>query len=165
MNNPEAIILDFVAQAEAPLYSTYEWMGQELGRNVSLAGFLLLVDEMIKDKRLRLWSVSLDTQSRRELDSVPDGLESAYKEHAHSDASYDPFALSLTLGPHAGERDFPDWDAELDFDAGSFEIHSRRRALGDGLEQIGRLFPEFQFEVVSVGPPTRGTIRPRALDR
>lgn len=143
MNGIEACLLDLVQVAESPLYSAYRWLGREVGRQLPMEAFLELVDDLVDDQALCLWSVDPDSERRTELRSVPRGLERRYAElEGELDGSFDPFALSLTLGPRAQVDAEPDWWVDFDFDAARFQIEAKAGHDGEALRQLGRLFPD-----------------------
>lgn len=140
MNSVELMVIDLVAIAEAPLYSTYRWMGQRLGRELPLGEFVRLVDELIARDVLRLWEVDYGSHDRTELFGVPDDLENRYRATTGLDDSFDPFGLSLTLGPAADVEAEPSWEADFDFEVGRFELLAEAGHDDDAVKEASRYF-------------------------
>ncbi|MEY2430372.1 MAG: hypothetical protein QOC92_97 [Acidimicrobiaceae bacterium] len=158
MNGIAASLLDLVGVGESPLYSAYRWLGREIGRDLSRSEFLSLVDRLVEEDVLRLWSVDPDSEDRTRLMSTPDGLEHRYRSLGHTDGSYDPFGLSLTAGPEAEVRTVPDWQVDFDFDSQTFELEVRAGLDDEALARLRRLFPDVKLveaERVSTGDHTR----------
>jgi hypothetical protein len=154
------IILDLVQMAESPLYSTYKWVGQQLGRDVAMSEFFRAVDDAIREDLLRLFSV--DSGVRTELFSLPPDLESRYKSEPDLDDAYDPFSLTLTPGIKAPEHE-PDWEMDIDFEGDTFALLVRESDPEAILAQVARLYPGLRFlpsirEELTNGMRVSGTI-------
>jgi hypothetical protein len=122
----ELLLLELVQIAEAPLYSSYRWLDHRLAGRLSLRSFLALVEGLVVRDVVRLWSVDARTGDRTELYSVPEALGARYSRITDLDESFDPFGLSLTLGPAApeGMTAEPAWSLELDAINGTFELRA-----------------------------------------
>lgn len=145
MNGIEASLLDLVRVAESPLYSAYRWLGREIGRDLSMPEFLVLVDRLVEEDALRLWSVDPDSEDRTRLMSSPDSLERRYETSRHTDGSFDPFGLSLTVGPEAELEAAPDWQVDFDFDSGRFQLEAKPGLDDEALRELRRLFPDVEL--------------------
>jgi hypothetical protein len=145
MNGIEAQLLDLVQIAESPLYSAYRWLGRQLGRGLSISEFLRLVDGLVQQDMLRLWSIDPTHQKRSRLSEVPEGLEQRYVRVDDLDESFDPFALSLTLGPEADLEAEPDWEVDFDFDRETFRVKARPGAEEVAVHKLARLFPDVEL--------------------
>jgi hypothetical protein len=141
----EDMLIDLVQVAESPLYSTYRWLGRELGRDVQISGFLHLVDHLVHNQSLCLWLVDLDSQERKRLRRVPPELERRYAAEADLDPAFDPFGLSLTVGPTANVDEEPEWEADFDFGDGRFRLLASDRREAESIEQLEVLFPDLEF--------------------
>ncbi len=142
MNAIEAALLDLVQVAESPLYSTYRWLGREIGRDLSMTEFCRLVDRLIDEQVVRLWAVDPASEERTEV-RIPDDLERRYEQLGDAlDASFDPFGLSLTLGPRADVDAEPDWSVDLDLDSSRFQVDARPGQDEEALGQLGLLLPD-----------------------
>lgn len=142
MNSVELLLVDLVQIAEAPLYSTYRWLGRQLGRDLPLGEFLRLVDELVARDVLRLWEVDHRSHDRTELFSVPEGLDERYRSADGLDGSFDPFGLSLTLGAAADIEAEPAWEVDFDFERGRFELVADEGTDDDAVIQASRYFPD-----------------------
>lgn len=145
MNGIQAALLDLVRIAESPLYSAYRWLGRELGRELAMTEFLRLVEELVDQEALCLWSVDIESEERTRLMHAPDRLANDYASLGHTDDSFDPFGLSLTLGPAAEPDADPDWEVDLDFESGKFQLDVRAGRGDDALAQVRRLFPDVEL--------------------
>src|SRR4051812_41756790 len=114
MSPLETLLVSLVQIAEAPLYSAYRWVGRQVGRDVALSEFLRLVDRLLEQDTLRLWLTDSTSHERERRLQTPGALDQKYAELADLDRSFDPFGLSLTLGPHADVDREPDWRIDLD---------------------------------------------------
>lgn len=143
MNAIEASLVDLVQVAESPLYSAYRWLGREIGRDLSMSEFLRLVDGLIDDHVVRLWAVDPASEERTEVRTLPDDLERRYAQLANElDAGFDPFGLSLTLGPRADVDAEPDWSVDLDLDSARFQVDARPGHDEEALGQLEVLLPD-----------------------
>lgn len=147
MTGLECLIVDLVGIAEAPVYSTYRWLGRQLGRDVSLSEFLHVVGQAIERDVVRLWSIDTGSAERTELFSVPPDLQTRYESEPGLDDRYDPFGLSLTLGASADVDAEPEWKFRLDFDDQVFEITAQVGHEAEALEQLTRCYPELRPSV------------------
>lgn len=136
----EDMLIDLVQVAEAPLYSTYRWLGREIGRETSLEEFLNLIERMLQRRLLRLWSVEYVSGVATELFRVPHDLAEQYRTVELADY-YDPFGLSLTLGAAADPAARPAWEADFDFDEGTFELRAPDGQEETVIAQMQRLVP------------------------
>jgi hypothetical protein len=142
VNSLHLLLLDLLRMAETPLYSAYGWVGREAGRRVAMSEFLGMVWELMERGLLRLWAPDDESLGRTELFEVPPDLEERYAALGHTDDSYDPFRLSLTLGSKA-ERDVElDWQVDLDFARGRFRLLARATARDDALQHLTRYFAD-----------------------
>jgi hypothetical protein len=158
MNSVELMVTDLVQIAEAPLYSTYRWLGRQLGRDLPLGEFLRLVDELIARDVLRLWEVDHRSHDRTELFGVPEGLEERYRTAEGLDESFDPFGLSLTLGTAADVEAEPSWEVDFDFERGRFELLAEAGIDDDAVKQASRYFPDVAL-VAEQREPAGGRVR------
>lgn len=157
MSGLERLIVDLVQIAEAPVYSTYRWLGRELGRDVLLSEFLRVIAQAIERDVLRLWSVDRETGDRTELFEVLPDLERRYTVEPGLDDRYDPFGLSLTLGAAADVDAEPEWEFTLNFDDLVFEITALRGHEDEALDQLARCYPDLCASVTS--REERGALR------
>ena len=149
MTGLERLIVDLVQIAEAPVYSTYRWLGRQLGRDLPLSEFLRVVGQAIEGDLLRLWSIDARSGDRTELLSVPPDLESRYESEAGLDDRYDPFGLSLTLGASANVDAEPEWEFRIDFDDQVFEITAQAGHEAEALEELTRCYPDLHPSVTA----------------
>lgn len=149
MSGLEQLIVDLVQIAEAPLYSTYRWLGRQLGRDLSLSEFLRVTEQAVARDVLRLWSVDADTGDRTELFDVPPDLADRYSAAQPIDDTYDPFGLSLTLGVSVDVDAEPDWAFTLDFGQGTFEISAVSGREDEALSQLVRCYPDLRPTVTA----------------
>lgn len=149
MSGLERLIADLVQIAEAPLYSTYRWLGRQLGRDVPLSEFLRVVAAAIERDVLRLWSVDAKTGDRTELYEVPPDLERRYVAEPSLDARYDPFGMSLTLGAAADVDAEPEWEFTVNFDDRIFEITAMAGREDAALDQLSRCYPDLHPAVTA----------------
>lgn len=145
MNGIEAQLLGLVQIAESPLYSAYRWLGRQLGRDLSMSAFLYLVDGLVQQDMLRLWSIDPTSQERSRLSEVPEGLEQRYLRVDGLDDSFDPFALSLTMGPAADPEAEPDWEVDFDFDRETFRLRAKPGAEEVAIRKLAGLFPDVEL--------------------
>jgi hypothetical protein len=145
MNGVEAQLLNLVQIAESPLYSAYRWLGRQLGRDLSTSEFLRLVDGLVQLDMLRLWSIDPTSQKRSRLSEVPEGLEQRYVAVDGLDDSFDPFALSLTIGPAADLEAEPDWEVDFDFDGETFRVKAKPGAEEFAISKLAGLFPDVEL--------------------
>jgi hypothetical protein len=145
MNGVEVRLVELIHIAESPLYSAYRWTGRQLGRNVSISEFLRLIDGLVRQEVLYLWSIDQKTQERTRLGAVPDGLAQRYGALSDLDDSFDPFALSLTLGPGADVAAEPEWEVDFDFDRKTFRVNASPGAEEVALQKLGELFPDVEL--------------------
>lgn len=144
MSALERLIVDLVQVAEAPLYSTYRWLGGQLGRDLSLSEFLRVVAAAIEGDVLRLWSVDAKTGDRTELYDVPEDLERRYAAEPALDSRYDPFGISLTLGAAADVDAEPEWEFTVNFDDRVFEITAVPGREAEALSELSRCYPDLR---------------------
>lgn len=145
MNPLAAQLVDLLQMAETPLYASYRWLGQHLGVELSLPEFLRMVDVLVSNDTLRLWRVDHKTHERTALSSVPEHLIDDYIAVQHEDASYDPFGLSLTLGPGAEASADPEWTLDLQCANQTFKVRARSGSETAVLEEVARYFPALRF--------------------
>ncbi len=87
MNSLGLLLLDLLRLAETPLYSSHAWLGDRVGRHISLAEFLALVQELLDRNYVRLWSTdaeSGETPSRGNGTSVTSCLPNWCNATRHS---------------------------------------------------------------------------------
>jgi hypothetical protein len=147
----ERLIVDLVQIAEAPLYSTYRWLGRQLGRDLPLSEFLRVVAAAIERDVLRLWSVDAKTGDRTELYEVPGDLEHRYMAEPALDSRYDPFGMSLTLGAAADVDAEPEWEFTVNFDDQVFEITAMAGREEEALDELSRCYPDLHPTVTARG--------------
>lgn len=145
MNSINLRLLDLIQVAEAPVYSAYRWLSRQLGRQLSMAEFFRLLAGMVEDDVVRLWAVDVVTHERSRWNDIPDDLEERYAQIGELDDGFDPFGLSLTLGPAADLEVSPDWEVDFDFDGRRFVVLANPHAVASARQQIRRMFPEFDF--------------------
>lgn len=142
MKSVELLLVDLVQIAEAPVYSTYRWLGRQMGRQLPLRQFLLVVDELVERGVLRLWQVDHPSRDRIEHFSVPESLEDRYRDAELLDDSFDPFGLSLTYGAAADIEVIPQWEVDFDFERGRFELLAEPGTDDVAMKQAVRCFPD-----------------------
>jgi hypothetical protein len=142
MNSLGWLLLDLLRLADTPLYSSYAWLGDRLGRRVSLLEFLALVQELLDRDQVRLWSIDVESGERDERHALPPDLAQRYMALGHADDRYDPLGLTLALGPKAGPNPEADWEVDLDFERGTFDLIATSSAASAALRQLGRYFPD-----------------------
>lgn len=126
----ELSVIGLLRDGSTPLYSMYWSVARAFHGRVSMASFLVLVDELLSDSSVELWQ-SVDEAGRGlRLSSVPERLEVFYSK-VERDRSYDPFDLLLQLGPNAPSGEDPDWELSVDGDAGRFVVEGPRGAVPD----------------------------------
>jgi hypothetical protein len=146
MNPIERRLLGLVEIAETPLYSAYRWLGRDLGGgDLSMPGFLQLVERLVECNVVQLWRIDLDTHERQRMTSLPSGLAARYATISDLDDGYDPFAMSLTVGPSAESREDPAWECDLDFSARRFVIRARAEAVAEAHTQLSCLWGSVTF--------------------
>lgn len=143
MSQFETLLVELVQIAEAPLYSAYRWIGRRVGRDIALDEYLRLVDRLLEQDVLRLWSVDPTTYERTRCPRVPSDLGQQYAGLAEPDESFDPFGLSLTLGPAAEPDRDPDW--RIDLNEQTFTMHAKPGCVDIAREQMVKLFPDLEF--------------------
>lgn len=149
MSGLERLIVDLVQIAEAPLYSTYRWLGRQLGRDVSLSEFLRVVAGAIERDVLRLWSIDAATGDRTELFEVPPDLAQRYAAEPSLDARYDPFGMSLTMGAAAHVEPEPEWEFTVNFEDRIFEITVMAGRESEAIDQLARCYPDLRPAVTA----------------
>jgi len=142
MNSLGLLLLDLLRLAETPLYSSYAWLSDRLGRRVSLAEFLALVQELLDRDQVRLWSIDVESGERAERRALPPDLARRYMALGHADGRYDPLGLTLALGPNAGPGLEADREVDLDFERGTFDLVAAPSTASAALRQLGRYFPD-----------------------
>jgi hypothetical protein len=152
MNSIELMLLDLVQIAEAPVYPAHRWLSGQLGRESSMAEFLRLLEPLVEEDVVRLWAVDSTTHERVRWRELPSALAQRYAQVPDLDDSFDPFGLSLTLGPAADLDASPDWEAVFDFDERRFRVTAKPGAIAGALAQIERLFPDLEFVEDDTGP-------------
>jgi hypothetical protein len=145
MTGIDAALLELVQQAETPLYSAYAWLGREFGRPLPMGRFLKLVNELVAEDKLRLWSVDPDAFERERLASTPRGLAEHYAQLGGLDPAFDPFGLSLTLGGAVDPDEEPDWRLDIDFEAEQFGLEVAPGKEAEALAQVGQFFPDVRL--------------------
>ncbi len=135
-------ILQLLGDAETPLYSAWRWLDKQTGGALPLERFLVMVDELASRDQVRLWHIDFESRDRAELFEVPVGLPQRYEEH--DDDAYDPFGYSLTLGPNADIDRVAEWELDLNFQQGTFELLARNPnlQLDDILNKLSSYFPD-----------------------
>ncbi|MCZ7627610.1 MAG: hypothetical protein M5U19_00195 [Microthrixaceae bacterium] len=157
MSGLERLIVDLVQIAEAPLYSTYRWLGRQLGRDLPLSEFLRVVAAAIERDVVRLWHVDANTGDRTELYGLPSDLKRQYAAEVSLDSRYDPFGMSLTLGGAVDVDADPEWEFTVDFDDRVFEITAMPGLEEEALGQLSRCYPDLRPTVTA--SEDRGELR------
>ena len=145
MNSIDLWLLELLQVAEAPVYSAYRWLGRQIGREWSMAEFLRLLAPLLDDDVVRLWVVDIATEERSRWSEIPSDLEQRYAEITDLDDGFDPFGLSLTLGPAADLEASPDWEVDFDFKEYRFAVTAKPHAVDSAQQQVRRLFPDLDF--------------------
>jgi len=144
VNSIELQLLDLLQKAETPLYSAQRWVVRQLGRELAMPEFLRLLAPLLEDDVVRLWAVDASTGERSRRSAVPPDLAERYAaEASHLDDSFDPFGLSLTLGPAAEAQANAEWGLEID--GRCFRVTAQLHAVEDVRRQVERLFPDLNF--------------------
>jgi hypothetical protein len=158
MTEINRLLLELVEMAEAPLYSSYRWTADELGRAVPMSEFLDCVDDLLRQDALRLWSLDVKAREKSRLARLPTGLEQAYGRFEALDGSYDPLDLTLTLGPAANlDSPPPAWELDVDFEKGTFRLVAAPGTEDEAWEGIARTYPSAAF--IEEGRAVRSTDR------
>lgn len=110
-----------------------------------MAGFLRLLAPLLEDDVVRLWAVDIRTEERSRWSEIPPALAERYAEIPDLDDSFDPFGLSLTLGPAADLEASPDWEVDFDFQQRRFVVTAKPHAIDGAQQQVRRLFPDIDF--------------------
>ena len=142
MNSLHRLLLDLLQMAETPLYSAYCWLGDQLGRRPALSEFIELVRVLLDKELIRLWTIDPGSGERSQLLDLPAGLNERYVALGHADPRYDPLGLSIGPGPKADSSVEVDWEANLDFERGDFNLTATASAASKALHQLGRYFPD-----------------------
>jgi hypothetical protein len=138
MNSLELMLVDLVRNGAAPLYSAYCWLGRRVGRRIVLREYLETIDRLMTRDILRLWEVDYRSHDRTELFGVPSGLEIRYLATEDLHESFDPFGLTLTLGPGGNTESEPAWTVDYDFSRGHFELVAEPAALERAIRDAAR---------------------------
>jgi hypothetical protein len=110
-----------------------------------MAEFFRLLAPLLENDVVRLWLVDIATEERSRRNEIPSDLEERYAEIPDLDDSFDPFGLSLTLGPAADLEERPDWEVDFDFEQRRFVVIAKPHAIESVQQQVGRLFPDLDF--------------------
>ncbi|MDX6649958.1 MAG: hypothetical protein QOJ97_1909 [Solirubrobacteraceae bacterium] len=145
MNSIDLMLLDLVQIAETPVYSAHRWQNRQLGRESSMAEFFRALARLVEEDVVRLWAVDSTTHERVRWSEVPSDLDQRYARVPDLDDSFDPFGLSLTLGPAADLDASPDWEVDIDFNDRRFQVTAKPGAIEGARQQIRRLFPDLEF--------------------
>lgn len=145
MSSIEHSLLQLLADTETPLYTAYAWLNDRIGRAISIARFLRLLDPLIESDAARLWAVNYATSERVRWHEIPLDLERRYHDVPDLDPAYDPFGLSLTLGPSADLRLEPAWRVDFDFDALTFRLTANPEEADVACTRVNQLFPDLDF--------------------
>jgi hypothetical protein len=145
-NALETRLVDLVQVAESPLYSAYRWLSRDLGRALALEAFLRLVDGLVARDVLLLWEVDPVSGVRRQLATTPPDLPGRHEALDDLDEQFDPFGLSLTIGPAAEMNADPEWEFDLDFEHGSFLVRAQPGSGQMALDALGALFPDVALQ-------------------
>jgi len=145
MNSLHLLLLDLLRLAETPVYSAYRWLGRQSGHQIALPEFVQLVQDLLDMDVSQLWAIDADTGEATQLQSLPADLATRYASLGHADERYDPLGLSLTLGP-ASESDIEaDWEVDLDFQRGTFDLSATPAEASRALRQLGQYFPDISI--------------------
>jgi hypothetical protein len=110
-----------------------------------MAEFFQILAPLLEEDVVRLWAVDLTTEKRSRWSEIPSDLGEQYADLADLDDSFDPFGLSLTLGPDADLESSPDWEVDFDFEERHFAVTAKPPAMEGALQRIRRLFPDLDF--------------------
>lgn len=94
--NPEAALLQMLADSDEPLYSCFAEMEERVGEHLTLAEFFVLVDDLVERGLLCLYWVD-GAQQVHALEQVPSDLAYRYGEISHQDPRFDPYSFGLGL--------------------------------------------------------------------
>ena len=139
------MLLDLVQIAEAPVYSAYRWLCRQLGRDLAMAEFFRLLRPLVEQDVVRVWAVDSTTHNRARWSEIPSDLDEKYAEISELDDSFDPFGLSLTLGPAADLDASADWEVDFDLSERRFLVTAEPHVVEDAQRTIRRLFPDLEF--------------------
>lgn len=146
MNGVELRLLDLLREGEAPLYPAYRWLGRQLGKEVSMTEYLRLVDGLLDQDSIHLWSVDPATQRRESLQRTPANLADEYRAHEPLNGTFDPFGFSMTLAESTNFGE-PEWEIDVDFEAGTFTLRAEDGVEERALQQLSLLFPDVRFSI------------------
>jgi hypothetical protein len=139
-------LVELLSNAETPVYSAYRWLGRRLGRELALAGFLELLSSSVDDDVVQLWEVDPLTHERTRIHVVSPSLEERYRATRHSDAAFDPFGMSLTLGSGAAVDPADPWELDLEIQAQRFTLRGSDAAVKRAQARLRGLFPDLEFQ-------------------
>jgi hypothetical protein len=143
-------IIDLLSMSEEPLYSTFRHVEKAFDTRVSLEEFLAIIRQMMDTDFVQLWEWDFEANRPIRLVSIPENLAMQYHATGHEDPRFDPFALSLTLGPNASDRtSTPPWTIDIDFEHQTFVVHGPRAVHSDALSAIERLLPDVSLVPVN----------------
>jgi hypothetical protein len=145
VNSIDLCLLELIQIAEAPVYPAYRWLSRQLGRELPMAEFLRILAPLLADDVVRLWAVDLTIEKRSRWREIPSDLGEQYADLADLDDSFDPFGLSLTLGPAADLDSSPDWEVDFDFAEQHFAVSAGPPSMEGALQRIRGLFPDIDF--------------------
>ncbi len=143
MQGLRAQILDFTALAEAPCYSVLAWAKDEAGSAATMEMILAVIGDLVQDDILQLWEIDAVSGDRTELYSLPGNLLDRYQEVHHSDPTYDPFCLSLSV-PRDSQI-ATEWDFDVDLRRGLFELRSGPDKVELAWHRLVAYFPDIDF--------------------
>jgi len=148
MNSIELDLLDLLDLAESPCYSAFCWLRRRLGGHLSLRAFLTLTNDLVQRDVIRMWSIDPGSGDRTELFAVPDSLADEYLAFQTLDDRYDPFGLSVTVGPAAPvlAQDEPEWTFSLDAAQETFVLRAQPEMRAEACATIARLLPDLVLD-------------------
>lgn len=166
MTRAELLLVELVNLGESPLYSAMAWLASELDRPVEIGEFLTILGGLVERDIVRLWSVDRTSHDRTELYAVPAGLVEKYQRSRHVDQRFDPFGLSLTIGPAATEPPAPPWEVEWSIERGEFSLRAEPSEVDRALAAIAERVLDRRLVVVETNEKNgkvfvRGRITPK----
>lgn len=145
MSSIDLRLLALLQIAESPLYSAYRWLGRQMGGTIPMGEFFKLLAPLLDEDVVRLWCVDVATGERSRWAEIPADLERRFADTPDLDESFDPFGLSLTLGPAADVDATPQWEIDFDLEKRRFVVAAQSDAVDSAQGHLRRLFPDLVF--------------------